>query len=134
MELNTVTGIIIDESIRIHREVGPGLLESVYEAVLAKRLVARGLIVQRQVAVPIVIDGEEFGEGFRLDLLVNNLVIVELKSVQELALVHFKQVQTYLRLMDLPVGLLINFGDVVLKDGLHRIVNNYIGPLPTGPF
>lgn len=80
MELNIITGIIIEESIRIHREVGPGLLESVYEAVLAKRLVLRGLIVQRQAAVPIVIDGEEFGEGFRLDLLVNDQVIVELKS------------------------------------------------------
>jgi len=112
--------------IKLHKQVGPGLLESVYEAVLAKRLADRGLRVRRQVQVPIVIDGEFFYEGFRLDLLVEDAVIVELKSVQELVPVHFKQVQTHLRLMDLRIGLLINFGAATLLEGLHRIANNYI--------
>ena len=126
MELNTITGIIIEGSIRLHRELGPGLLESVYEAVLAKRLVARGLKVRRQVIVPIIIDGESFGEGFRLDLLMEDVVIVELKSVIDMPLVYFKTVQTYLRLMDLRIGLLINFGAETLIEGLHRIANKYM--------
>ncbi len=126
MELNEITGIVIQECIKLHKQVGPGLLESVYEAVLAKRLTDRGLKVRRQVQVPIVIDGEFFQEGFRLDLLVEDAVIVELKSVQELVPVHFKQVQTHLRLMDLRIGLLINFGAETLVEGLHRIANNYI--------
>jgi iron complex transport system substrate-binding protein len=124
--INEVTSVVIDECIRIHREIGPGLLESVYEVILAKRLQARGLTVLRQVPVPIVIDGESFGEGFRADLLINGLVVIELKSVQELSPVHFKQVQTYLRLMDLRIGLLINFGDETLVNGLHRIANRFI--------
>ncbi len=128
LQINEVTSIVIDACIRIHREIGPGLLESVYEVILAKRLQARGLLVQRQVPIPIVIDGESFGEGFRADLLINGLVIIELKSVQELSPVHFKQVQTYLRLMDLRIGLLINFGDETLVNGLHRIANRFIEP------
>jgi iron complex transport system substrate-binding protein len=124
--INEVTSAVIDECIRIHREIGPGLLESVYEVILAKRLQARGLAVLRQVPVPIIIDGESFGEGFRADLLINGLVVIELKSVQELSPVHFKQVQTYLRLMDLRIGLLINFGDETLVNGLHRIANRFI--------
>lgn len=126
LQINEVTSIVIDACIRIHREIGPGLLESVYEVILTKRLQARGLLVQRQVPIPIVIDGESFGEGFRADLLVNGLVIIELKSVQDLSPVHFKQVQTYLRLMDLRIGLLINFGDETLVNGLHRIANRFI--------
>lgn len=84
--------------------------------------------------VPIIIDGESFGEAFRLDLLVEKMVIVELKSVLDIHPVYFKQIQTHLRLMDLRVGLLINFGETILKNGLHRIVNKYKGPLPTGPY
>ena len=125
MEINTITGIIIEEAIRLHREVGPGLLESVYEAVLAKRLRARGLRVDRQVQVPVIIDGEEFEIAFRMDLLVEESVIVELKSVQEVPAVDFKRVQTYLRLKDLRIALLINFGEETLLKGLHRIANNY---------
>ena len=124
MQVNDISGIVLDESIRVHREIGPGVLESVYEAILAKRLVKRGLVVERQRIVPLTIDGEEFGEVFRVDLLINGLVVVELKSVEDLHRVHFKQVLTYLRLLKLPLGLLINFGEPTLKDGFHRIANN----------
>ena len=124
MQVNEISGVVLDESIRLHREVGPGVLESVYEAVLAKRLERRGLFVERQKVVPLAIDGEQFGEVFRIDLLVNRYVVVELKSVEELHPVHFKQVLTYLRLLKLPLGLLINFGEPTLKGGFHRIVNN----------
>ena len=124
MKVNEISGIVLDEAIRLHRKIGPGVLESVYEAVLAKRLDRRGLVVERQKIVPLTIDGEDFGEVFRVDLLVNKLVVVELKSVEELHPVHFKQVLTYLRLLGLPLGLLINFGGPILKQGFHRIANN----------
>ena len=124
MKVNEISGVVLDEAIRLHREIGPGVLESVYEAVLAKRLDRRGLVVERQKIVPLTIDGENFGEVFRVDLLVNKLVVVELKSVEELHPVHFKQVLTYLRLLGLPLGLLINFGGPILKQGFHRIANN----------
>ncbi|HRD51444.1 MAG TPA: GxxExxY protein [Flavobacteriales bacterium] len=130
MEINRITGIIIEESIEIHRELGPGLLESVYEAVLARRLGKRGLQVRRQVPVPLIYDGETFEEAFRIDLLVDERIVVELKSVELMPLVAFKKTKTYLSLMNLEVGLLINFGEQVLKDGLHRIVNKYKGPRP----
>ncbi len=115
---------MVDAALKIHRELGPGLLESVYEAVLAKELAARGFHVARQTPVRFEYDGMVFEEGFRADLLVDDLVIVELKSVEKLAPVHSKQLLTYLRLMILQAGLLINFGAATLKEGLHRIVNN----------
>jgi GxxExxY protein len=93
MRINEVTGVILNEAIRVHRELGPGLLESVYEAVLAKRLQQRGLSVDRQKPITITIDGEVYGEAFRIDLLVDGIVIVELKSVETLHPVHFKQGQ-----------------------------------------
>jgi iron complex transport system substrate-binding protein len=124
MRINEVTGIILNEAIRVHRELGPGLLESVYEAVLAKRLQQRGLSVDRQKPITITIDGEVYGEAFRIDLLVDGIVIVELKSVETLHPVHFKQVKTCLRPTNLQLGLLINFGEETLKQGYHRIVNN----------
>ena len=117
----------MDAAMKIHMELGPGLLESVYEAVLARALEKRGFKVERQKAVRFEYDGMVFEEGFRTDLLVESRVVVELKSVEKLAPVHSKQILTYLRLMKLPVGLLINFGSATLKEGLHRIVNN----LPT---
>lgn len=123
-ELDTITGAIIDASIRIHKDLGPGLLESVYEMILARQLMSAGLRVERQKIVSFEYDGVVFEEGLRVDLLVEERVVVELKSVERLAPVHSKQVLTYLRLMKLPVGLLINFGDVTLMDGLRRIVNN----------
>lgn len=123
-ELDDITGSIIDTAVKIHMDLGPGLLESVYEAVLARALEKRGLRTLRQQVIRFEYDGMIFEEGFRVDLLVADRVVVELKSVEKLALVHSKQVLTYLRLMNLPVGLLINFGGATLKEGLHRIVNN----------
>jgi iron complex transport system substrate-binding protein len=123
MRLDDITGAIIDAAIKIHRELGPGLLESVYEIVLAGALERRGFRVQRQRAVRIEYEGILFEEGFRADLVVESLVVIEIKSVEQLAPVHSKQLLTYLRLMNLEVGLLINFGEPTLKEGLHRIVN-----------
>ncbi len=122
--LDEITGAIVDASLRIHRDLGPGLLESVYEVVLGRSLEKQGWFVERQKCVKFDYDGMCFDEGFRTDLLVEGRVIVELKSVEKLAPVHSKQLLTYLRLMDLRVGLLINFGAPRLKDGLHRIVNH----------
>ncbi len=122
-ELDTITGAIVDTALQIHRELGPGLLESVYEAVLARALERRGFHIARQKVVRFTYDEMVFEEGLRLDLLVDDRVVVELKSVEKLAPVHSKQLLTYLRLLNLPVGLLINFGAATLKEGLHRIVN-----------
>ena len=122
-ELDDITGAIVDAALKVHMELGPGLLESVYEAVLARALEKRGFQVERQKVIRFEYDSMVFDEGFRVDLLVEGGVIVELKSVEKLAPVHGKQVLTYLRLMDLPVGLLINFGAATLKEGLQRIVN-----------
>ena len=121
--LDDITGEIIDASIKLHKDLGPGLLESVYETILAKVLTRRGVTVERQKSICFEYDGIIFDEGFRIDLLVDQRVVVELKSVEKVAPVHSKQLLTYLRLMNLPVGLLINFGAVTLKEGLHRIVN-----------
>jgi len=124
MTLDDITGEIVDASIRVHQDLGPGLLESVYEVILAKVLTRRGLTVEWQKPVCFEYDGISFDDGFRVDLLVEGRVVVELKSVEKVAPVHSKQLLTYLRLMNLPVGLLINFGAATLKEGLHRIVNN----------
>jgi iron complex transport system substrate-binding protein len=122
-ELDDITGAIVDASLRIHRDLGPGLLESVHEAVLARALEQRGFHVERQQAIRFEYEGLVFEEGFRTDLLVENRVIVELKSVERLAPAHSKQLLTYLKLTNKPVGLLINFGGATLREGLHRIVN-----------
>ena len=105
--------------------LGPGLLESVYELVLAKELERRGLKVETQKPVSFEFDGLRFDDAFRVDLLIEGRVVVELKSVETLAPVHSKQILTYLRLLNLPVGLLIKFGAATMKEGLHRVVNNY---------
>lgn len=123
-DLDEVTGAIVDASLKLHQALGPGLLESVYEAVLARDLERRGLRVERQKVLRFEYDGMIFDEGLRLDLLVEECVIVELKSVENLSPVHKKQLLTYLRLTGHSVGLLINFGAATLKEGLHRIVNN----------
>ena len=123
-EVDDITGAVVDSAVKIHTALGPGLLESVYEAVLARDLERRGLFVERQKGVRIDFDGMEFEEGFRADLVVDRRVIVELKSVELRAPVNSKQLLTYLRLMRLRVGLLINFGAPTLKEGLHRIVNH----------
>lgn len=120
-----ITGEIVDAALKVHMTLGPGLLESVYETVLAHELVKRGLVVEKQKLVSFEYDGIVIENGLRVDLLVENSVVVELKSVEELAPVHSKQLLTYLRLLNQPVGLLINFGAPTLKEGLHRIVNKY---------
>lgn len=125
MDTDDITGVIINKAMEIHKNLGPGLLESVYEAVLFKLIEKEGLRVERQRAVDFEYEGIAFKEGFRADLLVENRVVIELKSVEKLAAVHSKQLLTYLRLLDLEVGLLINFGGETLKDGLRRIVNNH---------
>ena len=123
--LDDTTGEIIDAAIIIHKALGPGLLESVCERILGRELERRGLTVERQIVRPIEFDGMRFERGIRIDLLVDHRVIVEVKSVERVSPVHAKQVLTYLRLMDLQVGLVINFGCETLKDGLRRVVNNY---------
>lgn len=120
---NEITGQIVDAAYRLHSRLGPGLLESVYETVLAGVLQERGLHVERQKVVSFEFEGHVFDEGLRVDLFVEHSVVVELKSVERLAPVHMKQVLTYLRLLNLPVGLLINFGADRLKDGLQRVTN-----------
>ena len=123
MNENTIAKEIVDAAFQVHTRLGPGLLETVYEVVLAHELKKRGLSVERQVAIPVEYDGIIFDEGFRADIYVNNKVIVELKSVEAVAPVHKKQVLTYLRLADKRLGLLINFGAPLIKDGISRIVN-----------
>jgi iron complex transport system substrate-binding protein len=123
MELDDITGAIVDSAYRLHKELGPGLLESVYEAVLARDIERRGYRAAQQVRISFDYDGMRFENALRVDLLVEGLVVVEIKSVEKIAPVHPKQVLTYLRLLKLPVGLLINFGEPTLKQGLHRIVN-----------
>lgn len=122
--LDTITAAIVDAAYKLHTTLGPGLLESVYETVLYRDLQGRGLTVERQLPVSFEYDGMHFREALRVDLLVASRVIVEIKSVETLAPVHPKQLLTYLRLLKLPVGLLINFGAAHLKDGLRRIVND----------
>lgn len=124
-ELDCVTGDALDCAIRIHRELGPGLLESVYETVLAGALARAGHKVDRQRPIDMEFEGEQFRGAFRADIVVNDRVLIEVKSTERLQPVHGKQLLTYLRLMNQPVGLLINFGGATLREGFKRIVNNY---------
>ena len=123
MTENELGTIVVDSAIAVHRELGPGLLETVYEVCLAHELRGRGLALDRQVAVPIEYKGIRFDEGFRGDIIVEGKVILELKSVEKTAAVHKKQVQTYLRLTGCKLGYLLNFGETLMKDGITRLVN-----------
>ena len=123
MTENEIGTIIVESAIAIHRELGPGLLETVYEISLAHVLSEKKLIVERQVAIPIEFRGVRFDEGFRADLLVGGKVILELKSVERVTAAHKKQVQTYLRLTGLKLGYLLNFGEALMKNGITRCVN-----------
>ncbi|MDI6770235.1 MAG: GxxExxY protein [Anaerolineales bacterium] len=123
MTENEVAKIVVDVAFKIHTTLGPGLLESVYEAVMEHDLLKRGLHVGRQIALPVIYDAVTFDEGFRADLIVENLVIVELKSVEQIHPVHPKQLLTYLRLSNKRLGLLINFNVPLIKNGITRIVN-----------
>jgi GxxExxY protein len=122
-DVEELSAIVVDCGYRLHVEAGPGLLETVYEVVLARMLSEQGLAVKRQVPVPIKLMGFTFEEGFRADLIVEDRLLIELKSVENLLPVHSKQVLTYLRLLKLPLGLLINFSAPTFKDGCKRIVN-----------
>ena len=123
MTENEISKQVVDAAFKIHTRLGPGLLESVYEAVLTYELRKRGLRVERQKAIPVVYEEVRLDEGFRADLVVEGKVIIELKSVEAIARVHKKQVLTYLRLSDLRLGLLINFGEELIKNGITRVVN-----------
>ena len=124
-DIDRISGDVVDVAIRLHRELGPGLLESVYEAVLAARLRAMGYSVATQRTIDIEFEGVRVECAFRIDLLVDERLLVEIKSVERLAPVHAKQLLTYLRLTGQPVGLLINFGGETLKEGIRRLVNNH---------
>lgn len=123
MTENEISKIVVDSAIAVHRELGPGLLETVYEVALAHELNQRGLQVDRQVSVPIHYRGVEFAVGFRADVIVEKKVIVELKSVEQIIEAHKKQVQTYLRLSGCKPGFLLNFGEALMKRGIIRVVN-----------
>ena len=127
---NTVAKAVVDTAFRVHTALGPGMLESVYEVVLAHELREQGFEVERQVPIPIVYKDLTFQEGFRADLIVERAVIVELKSVDCLVPVHAKQLLTQLRLTKKRLGLLINFGAMHLKDNIRRLANGMDGPTP----
>lgn len=123
MDENAIGTLVIEAAIVVHRELGPSLLESVYEVALAHELVERGLSVKRQVSIPIQYKGIEFDEGFRADLIIESKIILELKSVEKVSPAHKKQTQTYLRLTGYKLGYLLNFGNEVMKTGITRCVN-----------
>ena len=123
--IDELSGMVVDECIRIHRELGPGLLESVYETVLAGAIERRGIEVDRQKPVDIRYDGLSFPAAFRIDLLVGGVLIVEIKSVERLSNLHAKQLLTYLRLTNRTVGLLLNFSGETMKEGIRRVVNSH---------
>jgi iron complex transport system substrate-binding protein len=125
MHVNAISAIVVDESIAIHRELGPGLFEIVYESILAGRLETRGLKVARQVQVPLVFDGQSFEAAFRIDILVEEKLVLEIKAVEKLSKAHAKQLLTYLRILKQPVGLLLNFSGATMKEGIRRLVNDH---------
>lgn len=120
---NEVARIAVDAAVKVHKVLGPGLLESVYETVLERELLSRGLCVDRQRPIPLVYEDMRLDQGFRADLVLNGIVIVEIKSVETVPLVAYKILLTYLRLSDMRLGLLINFGENLIKDGIKRVVN-----------
>ena len=125
MEIDDVTGAVLDAAMKLHMRIGPGLLEVVYEQLLAAALERGGFKVRRQVPIDLVDEGQTFPAAFKIDLLIEDSIIDEIKSVERLAPVHEKQLMTYLRLTSLQAGLLINFNTALLKDGVRRIVNGY---------
>ncbi len=126
MNENEIGKIVVDSAVCLHKELGPGLLESVYEVLLSYELQERGLKLQRQVSIPIEYRGKKFNEGFRADIIVENKVILELKSVETASRAHKKQVLTYLKLTGMKLGYLLNFGESLMKDGITRLLNGEI--------
>jgi GxxExxY protein len=124
-EIDEITGEIISAAIKIHSKLGPGLFESVYEEVLFYELTVRGLVCENQMYLPVIYENVKMDVGFRIDLLVEKQVLVEIKSIETIHPVHKKQLLTYLRLMDLKIGLLLNFNEELLKKGITRLINNY---------
>ena len=124
MELNEISGRIIAAAMKVHTAIGPGVLESVYQSCLLHELKKAGLGIQAQVALPVVYDGLHIDSGYRIDLLVENTVIVELKCVESLLPIHKAQLLTYLRLANKPLGLLLNFNVIHLREGIKRVLNN----------
>lgn len=127
-EIDELSGEVIDAALRIHRELGPGLLETVYETVLAGSLIRSGFKVDRQKPIDIRFDGMIFAAAFKIDLLVEDRLVVEIKSVEQFSRAHGKQLLTYLRLTAQPVGLLLNFSGATMKEGIRRVVNDYRQP------
>ena len=123
MTENDIAAVIVDAALKIHKTLGPGLLESVYQATLEFELRRRGLNVVQQLALPVYYEGIKLDVGFRIDLLVGDRVVVEIKSIEAIAPVHRKQLETYLRLMNMRLGLLINFNVELIKYGIQRVVN-----------
>jgi len=134
-DIDDITADVLDVALRLHRDLGPGLLESVYETLLAGRLQALGYQVEPQRIIGATFEGVHFEAAFRADLVVDNRLLVEIKSIERLMPVHSKQLLTYLRLMKQPVGLLLNFGGETLKEGVRRVVNDYrpSAPSPSSP-
>jgi GxxExxY protein len=128
-DLEALAKIAFNAGLELHKELGPGLLESVYEAVLADMLIAQGLFVERQKIIPVIFRGKAFDEMFRADLIVENRLLIELKSTEHFAPVHAKQVLTYIRLAKLPLGFLMNFGQATFVGGFKRLANDYYGKI-----
>jgi iron complex transport system substrate-binding protein len=124
-QLEALATLVVDMAFGLHRDLGPGLLETAYEIILFEKLRQSGIAVARQVPINVQYDGILIENAFKIDLLIANRLVIELKSVERLNPVHAKQVLTYLRLMDLPLGLLVNFGQSLFKDGVKRITNGY---------
>ncbi len=124
MDINQIAKVIVDRAVNIHMKLGPGLLESVYHRILAYELRKAGLKVATEVPIPVEWDDHIIDESFRADMIINDLVLIELKSVEQSTVVHGKQTLTYIKLAKLELGLLLNFGSNLLKDDLHRLVNN----------
>lgn len=123
-QLDAIARQIVDISFQLHRDIGPELLESAYETLLSAKLTASGMDVERQVAVDVVVDGLRLNSAFRIDLLVNRAIIIEVKSVEKTLPVHSKQLLTYLRLGGFPLGFVINFGTAMFRDGIRRLINS----------
>ena len=130
---NEISSEIIGAAFEVHTLLGPGLLESAYEKALAHELSLRGLEVQTQVEVPVLYKGHNLGIGFRLDMLVENTIVVELKSIEKIQPVHLAQLLTYLKLRDLELGLLLNFNLTTMREGIKRVVNNFHNSAPSAP-
>jgi len=126
MTENQIGSVVVDCAVKLHMELGPGLLESVYEVLLTHKLEQHGLRVERQQRIPIEHDGIRFDEGFRADIIIEGKVLLELKSVERTTNAHKKQVLTYLKLTGIKLGYLLNFGEALMKDGIHRILNGQL--------